>query len=546
MARSLSDMKLVHKLWLITAIAMLGIIVIVSDALFSMKKRMIEEKRLKTTHVVETAHGVLRHYHELSETGKMSLSSAKAAAIAEIRAFRYAEKEYFWINDLTPRMVMHPFKPELEGKDLSDYKDPQGKRLFVEFANVVRQDKAGFVDYMWEKPGDKVPVPKISYVKGFEPWGWIIGSGIYVDDVNGAFWRQATRYAIAGVIVLAIISILAYSISRNILNQLGGEPAFVTKVVREVSQGNLTVDIATHKNDEDSLLAGVKTMVLQLRTIVGQIKSASESVATGSEQLSSSSEGIARNMTEQSNKASQIAAASEEMSQTVIDIAKNASSMASSAEATADLAKQSNAIVMKAVDEVKAIEVTVSGSSKIMRNLGDRSRQIDQITNVINEIADQTNLLALNAAIEAARAGEQGRGFSVVADEVRKLAERTAKATSEISSMIGAMQKDVDGAVVSMEGATKQVSLGVEYSGQAGEALGKIVGDVGSLLSMVQQVASSTEEMSTVTEQTSTDIQSIALASRGISSGSEEIAQASSTLAKVATDLHGMTAHFTV
>ena len=195
---------------------------------------------------------------------------------------------------------------------------------------------------------------------------------------------------------------------------------------------------------------------------------------------------------------------------------------------------------------VKAIAQTVSESAGLMTSLGERSKQIGDIVSVIKDIADQTNLLALNAAIEAARAGEQGRGFAVVADEVRKLAERTTKATSEIGSMIGAIQDEVDKAVVSMGEGTKRVETGVEYSTNAGNALSDIVKSVENLQSMVQQIASATEEMSSVSEQISGDIETIANVSRETSTGSEQIAESSSELAKLASNLSNMVRQFKV
>ena len=210
------------------------------------------------------------------------------------------------------------------------------------------------------------------------------------------------------------------------------------------------------------------------------------------------------------------------------------------------VADKGQEIVTKSVEEVKAISETVNESAKLMSSLGERSKQIGEIVNVIKDIADQTNLLALNAAIEAARAGEQGRGFAVVADEVRKLAERTAKATAEISGMIGAIQEEMDQAVISMENGTKRVEVGVEFSIQAGVALKQIVGSVTDLQTMVQQIATATEEMSTASEQISGDIETIANVSKETSVSSDQVSQASSDLARLAADLQGTVGMFRV
>ncbi|MFO0753499.1 MAG: methyl-accepting chemotaxis protein [Thermodesulfovibrionales bacterium] len=351
-----------------------------------------------------------------------------------------------------------------------------------------------------------------------------------------------------GMLVLALCMLFAsyLIIQRKVLRQMGGEPAFIAEIARRISEGDLTVTLAASGKKDTGVFAAMKTMTERLKGIVADIKEASERVAAGSEELSSSSEQITRTIAGQAGMSQQIATSSSEMSQTVVDIARNASNIAASATAAADTAKEGGRIVDKAVGEVKAIAQTVSDSARTVGMLGDKSRQIGEIIGVIKDIADQTNLLALNAAIEAARAGEQGRGFAVVADEVRKLAERTARATSEIGGMIKGIQDEVEGAVDAMEAATRQVEVGVEYSTQAGGALGKIVRSVDELHSMVQQIASATEQMSTVSDQINGDIENVASGTRDMSSGSAQIAQSSSDLARLAGNLRSVVGQFKV
>jgi len=546
MSFSFDRMKLRNKLILITAVAFFGVTLLSVLALFSLKDRMMEEKRLKTQHLVETVHGITNHYYRLAQSGKMSPEDAKAAAVSTIKLLRYDNgAEYFWINDLQPVMIMHPVRPELDGTNLTENKDPNGKRIFVEFATTVKSSKAGFVDYMWPKPGFQQPVQKISYVKGFEPWGWVIGSGIYVDDVNTAFWAKARVFALIAFSVIAVIIAISVLVTRNILRQLGAEPYQVTELTRQVADGDLSISI-DNKGSQDSLLAAEKEMVEHLRQMVQQIKSASDSLASGSEQLSASAEEISRGMADQADRASQIASSTEEMSQTVLDVAKNASNMAGSASTTSELAHRGEDIVKKSVAEVGTIDSRVSDAAALMKTLGERSTQIGEIITVIDDIADQTNLLALNAAIEAARAGDQGRGFAVVAGEVKKLAERTATATSEIAGMIKSIQKDVDTAINSMNGVKIQVETEVAFSTEAGKSLHTIVESVGGLHSMVQQIATATEEMSSVSENISCDIQSIAQSSKETTVGSDQISEASLELARLAGQLKEVVNKFKV
>ncbi|MEW6419981.1 MAG: methyl-accepting chemotaxis protein [Nitrospirota bacterium] len=388
--------------------------------------------------------------------------------------------------------------------------------------DIVIQEASGLVDNK-DKEGEEA----------VEEMFQMVGSSVKTTTII------ALLIGIGGVLFAFFMFILKNSITKP-LNE-------AVVITNKVAEGDLTVNLETRSKDEiGQVCMAVKTMTEKLKKVVGDLKSASDSMASASQQLRASSEQMTRSVTEQSGRASQIATSSNEMSQTVVDIAKNASNIASSASGTSAIAKDGEGIVNKSIEEVKAISDTVHESAKLMASLGERSRQIGDIVNVIKDIADQTNLLALNAAIEAARAGEQGRGFAVVADEVRKLAERTAKATSEIGEMIGAIQDEVEMAVTSMEKGTKRVEVGVEFSSQASDALRKIVDSVNELQSMVQQIASSTEEMSTVSEQISGDIETIANVSKETSTSSEQVAQSSSDLARLATNLQGLVGLFKV
>jgi methyl-accepting chemotaxis protein len=525
-------MTLRVKLWLLAVTAFIGVLLIIGYSLMSLNAKMVEEKKLKTKSIVEATYGIIEHFHKLSVDGKMSEKEAKAAVIAIINGLRYEKKEYFFLSDLEPILLVHPLRPGSVGKNASDIKDSDGNSIFVQFAAIAKKQGEGFMNYSQKLP-DKPPLPKISFVKYFAPWQWVLASGIYIEDVNTAFWGMAWRMVLIGTLVMVFIFGLGFFINNSILRQLGAEPAYVAEVVKSVARGDLSVSVETKAGDNKSLLADMKEMILRLREIVENIKVASDGVTSGSNGLSGHSAEISLSMTGQAERASQIATSAEEMSQTVVDIAKNASNMASSAISSSEMAKEGEKIVSRSVSEVRAIATTVSESARIMKDLGTRSKQIGEIVSVINDIADQTNLLALNAAIEAARAGEQGRGFAVVADEVRKLAERTAKATSEIGSMIKGIQEDVDGAVVSME-----------FSSKAGESLHKIVRSVDELHTLVQQIATATEEMSSVSGHISSDIQSIASASHDIKAGSGQISQASTDLASVATNLKGVVSRF--
>jgi methyl-accepting chemotaxis protein len=360
---------------------------------------------------------------------------------------------------------------------------------------------------------------------------------------DSAYGTSRMIILISGIAAVIIGFFIAYILTVSIRKPLND----AVEAMGRVAAGDLTVKVDADRTDEiGRLLSSIKDMIMRLSQLIGSIKTTTASLASGAEELSASSGQISRNMNEQSSRASQIATAAEEMSQTVIDVARNAGSIADSASQAALKAKNGEDSVYQTISEVNEIATTVRDTSELMKTLGDRSNQIGEIVRVINDIADQTNLLALNAAIEAARAGEQGRGFAVVADEVRKLAERTAKATAEISTMIRTIQDEVHGAVDSMESATNRVASGVALATEAGSTLREIVTSVDGLQSMVQQIASATEEMSSVSEHVSSDVQNVASSSKDISLGSEQIAHVSSNIARLGTELQTAVSQFRV
>lgn len=537
---SIRDLRMKHKLLTIVCCAIIGMVTLIAIAVISLKDSMREERMTKTRNLVEAVYSIVEHYHDAAERGVMTDVQARAAALGAIKALKYAKDDYFWINDMQHRMVMHP-KAELIGKDMTSFKDADGKEIFVEFVDTVRSKKGGFCEYQWAKPGENRPSPKISYVMGFDPWQWVIGTGVYADDIRETFWKRLKVLAAISLASIGLILGISWRVSDQVTKPLTEGVLFA----KRVAQGDLTCTLPDCATDEiGQLMSAKRDMVTALRTIISDVRSASDNVASASHELSASSEQMSRRVSEQSSISTQIATASEEMSSTVMDIAKNTAQMSNEAAEARTTAQEGEKTVNIAIQEVGAIADSVAMTAGRIQALDVQSRKIGAIVDVINDIADQTNLLALNAAIEAARAGEQGRGFSVVADEVRKLAERSAQATSEITEMIKMTQEEVRLAVSTMADVNKKVERGVELSANAGRALQVIVGNVDSLQGRVQQIASSTEEMSGVAGQISGDIQSIAAGSGELASASGQIAQSAAELSQLSDTMKEAIGHF--
>lgn len=246
----ISPLTISSKLWLLAFSAAMGISIIVVACLLSERALIVEERRNSVRQEVETAYGVLAHYQALAGKGVLAEDQAKHDALEAIKALDYGAGEYFWINDMQPRMIMHPIKPELDGSDLTGYQDPTGKHLFVEAVKAVKEHGGGFVSYMWPKPGEDEPVAKMSYVKGFAPWGWIIGSGVYMDSVEATFRDQLTRFLIGGLALSGVLVGASLMIARSITRPLNQ----AINIARTVATGDLSTHIGLQADDETGQL----------------------------------------------------------------------------------------------------------------------------------------------------------------------------------------------------------------------------------------------------------------------------------------------------
>ncbi len=507
---NLERMKVAHRLFILAALAFVGIAIIILNGARSSDELLSEYRQIKTRHLVEVAYGVVAHWQAREKLGELSTSEAQAQAMRELQSLRYEGNEYFWINDMNLRMLMHPVKPELNGKDMGDFKDPDGKPIFQMFVEAMRKNGAGFVSYKWPKPGRDTPVAKISYVKAFQPWGWLIGSGIYVDDVNHIYWNHVAQNGSIALLLVAILLLAIWRVCKSITRQLGGEPSYALSVAERVSAGDFSTPVTLRRGDRGSVLQAMSIMQQNLTAIIRDIQSATEQIAAAVSRLSTTATSIRVASENQAEAANATASAVAQISASIGQISENANDTEAESVATADLSKNGELLAQQASERIAAVAKTVDVATRQIQSLKERLAEINSFSMVIKEIADQTNLLALNAAIEAARAGEQGRGFAVVADEVRKLAERSSKATSRIAQVIAGVENDTDTTVDSIDAIVPQVDRGAAMSSEAAQALNRINAGSVTTLARVRDVAHAMSELHEASNNINSNVERIA------------------------------------
>ena len=495
--RVLNHVSIRFKLGALAAISALVMVALSGWLVWQNYQAEVAGRQVAVRQNVETAASVLRWAQALEARGAVSRTQAQALALQALKGARYGGQEYFWINDMTPRMVMHPFKPELDGQDVGGIKDPAGTPLFQRFVQTVREHKAGYVSYQWPKPGQAQPVEKLSYVAGFEPWGWVIGSGVYMDDVRAAFQAHLREVIVAIVAALALTGLALHLVYASIIRGL----AKASRVARSIAQGDVSHEIELVGSDEiGDLIREMKRMSDQLNTTMGEVHAAATSLALASAEIAAANQDLS-SRTERTAANLQQAAAS--LGQVTVSVQGNAQA----AERALKTVVGANAAATEGGDIVSAAVAKMAGIS-------DASRRIADIIGVIDGIAFQTNILALNAAVEAARAGEQGRGFAVVATEVRMLAQRSAQAAREIKALIQAsVERTDDGAgMVNAAGAAMQriVASVAEVNGLIGDitqasaaqggGIGQVNRTVGELDQMTQQNAALVEQSAAAAE----------------------------------------------
>ncbi|MDH6148633.1 methyl-accepting chemotaxis protein [Paraburkholderia tuberum] len=457
-----------QKLWLPLLLSLACLTAMTGFDAWSLHQVRIEERENDLANNADNVVSLVRHYPDLVLHGVLTRDAAQKEAIERIKAMRFGKDGYYTVMTDEPRMLRHPFKPELVGRALGDFKDANGTLLYRDAVNIAKAAGAGFIRYVWPRPGEDRPIPKLTRVATFKPWGWTFLNGVYIDDIDTAFYRSLIESGSVLTAVAVALSVLVIVINRGLQRSLGGEPASAAEAARRIASGDLSVPVNTSGASSDSLLSTVEAMRAQLARTVGAIGGSTESIASATKEIAAGNSDLSQRTEERAASLQETASSMEQMTSMVTNNADNALHANEMASTASDIAGRGGELVERVIGT--------------MQEISNSSARIAEIVSVIEGIAFQTNILALNAAVEAARAGEQGRGFAVVASEVRSLALRAAAAAKDVKALIGE--------------SVNRVESGSALVAESGTAIREIVGAVKRVDAIVHEIAAASNEQS--------------------------------------------------
>ncbi len=515
-----SGLTITRRLTLMVGMAAVAIIVMLVLNALDIRASLMDDRKIALRNEVETAAALVRNLAATAKSGKINQQEAQERAKAAVRSMRYGKGEYFFIMDFDGNSVAH-VKPELEGTNMMNTKDPKGNFYVADVIRAAREG-GGFVSYYVSRADGNEPKPKLAYSLAIDDWKWEIGTGVYIDDIDEIFRSRLFWTVSCAIGLLAALTLCGWIIAQGLVRPVRK----LTVVMASLAAGDTAVEVpAMNRRDEiggmaravevfkrsmieaEQLRGDQERQKLQVaqdrkrdldrlaREFETEVGGIIETVSASSGELEDSAGSLTATAARAEDLATLVAAASEEASTNVQSVASASEQMSSSVNEISRQVQESARIAAEAVARASASTDRVSELSKAASKIGD-------VVQLISSIAEQTNLLALNATIEAARAGDAGRGFAVVASEVKALAEQTSKATGDIGLQIAGIQ-----------GATTE----------SVEAIGGVSGIINRLSEIASKIAAAVEEQGVATQEIARNVQQAAGGTQQVSSNVTEV-----------------------
>jgi methyl-accepting chemotaxis protein len=470
----LNRMTFKSKIILLVVAALLAITVVVGLSAYKTRNLILESRHQVLATAVQSAYTVVAGYKAKADSGAMPVEQAQKEAAAALMSARFGgadgKENYFYIWTLDGVCIMHPIVPKWIGQNMAGkIKDGDGNDLIMSLADALKASPSGktFLEDKFPKPGAKTLSPKLQYVMKVDGWNWMVGSGLYIDDIDSLVMSQIVDDLVVLIVALIVVGGLGSIVARSVLRQVGGEPSMAHEAITHVAQGRLDVTLPASV-PPGSVMGGLRQMIESLRHLVSEVHESVHHISSASGEIAAGNADLSSRTEQQAASLEETAASMEELASTVKQNAENARQANQLAASASEVAVRGGSAVSEVVDTMQAISAS--------------SSKISEIVSVIDGIAFQTNILALNAAVEAARAGEQGKGFAVVAGEVRTLAQRSAQAAKEIKQLI--------------EDSVNKVAIGSDQVERAGTTMQEIVASVKRVTDIMGEISAASEEQS--------------------------------------------------
>ena len=536
-------MKIITKLAILLAIALIGLGVMTTGNLLETEELMLEDRETGLKALLDGGHAVLSHYHKLAEEGVMTVKDAKEMAFDNIRAIRYEDGNYIFVFDHDGvNRVIAP-KPQLEGKmDLYNAKDADGVHFVREMIDNAKNG-GGELFYAFPKPGEKEASPKLGYSISYDPWKLMLGTGVYIDDIHAAFAEERNKQVIQAIIIVLIVGAGGFFIAQSIAKPIQK----TTGEMNKLASGDKTIeveftDFSNEIGDLARALLAFKENAIKVDQLQAEQKLAEErqeeerkrmmhEMADSFEQsVKGVVAGVSSAATEMQGSAKSLSGTAEETTRQAAVVGGAADSAANGVQTVASAAEELNAsiseITTQTNETVRVAGVCVTEAEKTsadVQELSKAAEDIESVVNLIEDIASQVNLLALNATIEAARAGEAGKGFAVVANEVKNLATQTGNATKEIATQITNIQDKTRHAVNSI--------------GTISDTIKKVNEISTTVASAAEEQGAATQEISRSVQKTSQDTSEVSQNIIGVKKAADETSVASGQMLETADQL---------
>ena len=511
----LAKINLTTKVLCMIAMIVAWALCVIGWTCFEWRASAYSAKQNSARQMVDGAYALTAFYGNLASSGKMSLAEAQKRARDVLRQIRFDQGNYIWMSDLNSRIVLHPAKPELEGTDQTHFIDPSGFALFPACVAASGTSEQGSeVRYLWPKAGSSLPVRKVTWVRRYGPWGWVIGVGLYADDVDREM--QTAFGKVWGVAVASLAAV--FGIALFLLRTRVAKPLReAVRVLRSVAEGDLTQRLTVISEDEIGQMSRALNQAIQSqRETLSEVALAADEVSQASSTLAEAAGGLSSGIHTQAACVVETSASLKELTATV-------RTNASGAQRAEVLARNSR--------RVADLGGTVAASTMAaMSEIGEASRRILEITSTMDEIAFQTNILALNAAVEAARVGHEGRGFAVVAAEIRALSQRSARASKEIQQLLNDSSHKVD--------------AGDKMVRRSGETFSEIASAVADVLPLVEAIATASTQQAIGIDQLNQAVSQIDQVSQATLIQTDELWATAAGLQAQAVRVRQLVSHF--